>query len=446
MHQFRIFPKLQDFASFEALFVLFMFAGTFKSAPVISSINERIDVTLLLVALGWFFGAFVFLRERRWPSGLARQYGYLLMLFFGYEIFLYAIGENHERANSTVMRIIGMSTWAVVAPLFVINSEVRVQRLLRLTFIYITLLGLNSLVITKGADPTEAGAARAGTFGAVEGDNGSYGEAGRLAADGIAIVAVALLRTNLILDKVLLFADAGSLAMMLKLSGARQAILGLMVVIAYLISFLSMRRGGAWQFLRLISVVGILAIGYMGFQAIVYQDRALSGQADRLTSIFSSEGSSGGVLEASQRSSLWSAGLELWAKSPLIGSGLGAMRTIHPHNFFIEMLCDGGIIGFLIGGLVMAVPFFLIARSVFRSASPDFVLLSTLWLNHFSYSMVSGDVGQNRIVYTFSALIVSYYATALQQVEAEHEVQRVTFPTARPESLSAGGSSREYSL
>jgi hypothetical protein len=51
---------------------------------------------------------------------------------------------------------------------------------------------------------------------------------------------------------------------------------------------------------------------------------------------------------------------------------------------------------------------------VLSGAGAYFIILSSFWLNHFVFSMVSGDVGQNRIVYTLSALIVSYCTDGLR--------------------------------
>lgn len=402
----RLIAKVSDFFSFEVVFVLFLFAGTFKAAPILEPINSRIDLTAVLVAAGWACGSFVFFREQRWPVGLGKQYAYLLFLFFAYEIVLFAIGQPYERSRNTVLRIIGMSTWAVIAPLFIINSHLRIQRLLRLSFVFLMILGLNSLFITKSADASNRTVVRAGTFGAAQEDDGSYGEAGRYAADGVTMAAVAFLFSSNLLERILLIGNLAILGMMVQLAGARQAILGLLASSAYLFVALTRRPGAVRQIFKGVIAIGLLGFCFVYVRGMIYEDDQLAIQTERLWSAFTDDG--GGVLDRSQRSKLWLEGINLWQKSPIIGNGLGAMEWTHPHNFFVEMLCDGGIVGLLIGSLVIAVPALLILQSMLTGAGAYFMILSSFWLNHFVFSMVSGDVGQNRIVYTLSALVVSY--------------------------------------
>ena len=46
----RLIAKVSDFFSFEVVFVLFLFAGTFKAAPILEPINSRIDLTAVPVS------------------------------------------------------------------------------------------------------------------------------------------------------------------------------------------------------------------------------------------------------------------------------------------------------------------------------------------------------------------------------------------------------------
>ncbi|MCA9093641.1 MAG: hypothetical protein KDA68_09160, partial [Planctomycetaceae bacterium] len=133
-------------------------------------------------------------------------------------------------------------------------------------------------------------------------------------------------------------------------------------------------------------------------------------------------------------------------------NGLGALGWTHPHNFFVELLCDGGLIGFFIGTTVVAIPALLILRSLLGGAGAYFMILSTFWLNHFAFSMVSGDVGQNRIVYTLSALIVSYCTDGMRRRNVSSplnlNVARPVDPPRKQKFVQAGKlpSSRENRL
>jgi len=412
-NRIRLIARISDFFSFEAVFVLFLFAGTFKAAPILQPINSRLDLTALLVALGWVCGFFVFFREQRWPVGIGKHYAWLLFVFFAYEVLLYAIGQPYERARNTALRIIGMSTWAIFAPLFIINSHLRIQRLLRLSFVFITVLGLNSLFITTTADQSSRTIVRAGTFGAAQDDDGSYGEAGRYAADGVTMAAVAFLFSSHLIERILLIGNLAILGMMVQMSGARQAILGLMVSGTYLFIALSRLPGAILLIIKSVVAIAVLSFCFVAIRGMVYEGEQLETQTQRLWSIFADDG--GGVLDQSQRSKLWAEGIDMWQKSPIIGNGLGALGWTHPHNYFVELLCDGGLIGFLVGTTVVIIPGLLIFRSLLGGAGAYFIILSSFWINHFAYSMVSGDIGQNRFFFTLSALIVSYCTDGLRR-------------------------------
>lgn len=443
-NQTRLIAKFSDLFSFETVFVLFLFAGTFKSAPVLDPINSRLDITALFVALGWACGFFVFYREQRWPVGIGKHYTWLLFLFFAYEVLLYAIGQPYERARNTALRIIAMSTWAIFAPLFIINSHLRIQRLLRLSFVFLTILGLNSLFITTSSDPSRT-IVRAGTFGAAQDDDGSYGEAGRYAADGVTMAAVAFMFSSNLLERVLLVGNLAILGMMVQMSGARQAILGLLVSCGYLFVALSRLPGAVLLILKCVVALIVLGVCFVVIRNFVYEGDQLSTQTDRLLSAFTDQG--GDILDRSHRSALWAEGIDLWQKSPIIGNGLGALGWTHPHNFFVELLCDGGLVGFLLGTTVVAIPALLIVRSVIGGAGAYFMILSSFWLNHFVFSMVSGDVGQNRIVYTLSALIVSYCTDGLRHRSrhARMESAQATVPNRNdfPQNQRGASTPRE---
>lgn len=418
----RLIASLTDFFSFETIFVLFTFAGTFKAAPILAPINARIDITAVFVALGAACGMFVFLREQRWPVALLRQYGFLLLIFFSYELLLYAIGQPYERARNTALRIVGMSSWAVIAPIFIMNSRIRIQRFLRLSFVFLIVLGVNSLWMTKDADAGSKTVVRAGTFGAAQEDDGSYGEAGRYAADGVVMAGVAFLYSSHLIERLFLMVSLAIMGMMVQMSGARQALLGLLVSCLYLLAALSRQRGAILQILKFGTALVVLGFVFVFVRSFFYDAQELAMQTDRLLSAFTDDG--GSVLDRSHRSKLWAEGIDLWQKSPIIGNGLCAMEWTHPHNFFVEMLCDGGIVGFLLGSLVMAVPILLIIRSVLSGAGAYFMILSSFWLNHFVFSMVSGDVGQNRIVYTLNALVVAYCTDGIRRRSTRPEFAR----------------------
>jgi len=48
--------RISDFCSFEFAFVLFLFAGAYKSAPLVAELDAQADITVLTVLIGTVAG------------------------------------------------------------------------------------------------------------------------------------------------------------------------------------------------------------------------------------------------------------------------------------------------------------------------------------------------------------------------------------------------------
>jgi len=119
--------------------------------------------------------------------------------------------------------------------------------------------------------------------------------------------------------------------------------------------------------------------------------------------------------EQTWRGPSWEAGIDTWIKSPLFGVGLGGFDKDselfgrgYPHNLFIEMLAETGLVGFVLGiGFLISCSAIVFHRQ--RAwGRKDFVTILPMWIYCFAIAMVSLDIPGNIEVFYFPvALAIS---------------------------------------
>lgn len=94
------------------------------------------------------------------------------------------------------------------------------------------------------------------------------------------------------------------------------------------------------------------------------------------------------------RMMLYAQSLSIFHDNPLLGSGLGGFNAITgepwPHNFFLELLCETGVIGTFVALLFLVVPIIRQKQSLHHiTASNQFFFLIVIAI--FIRVMFSGD-------------------------------------------------------
>jgi O-antigen ligase len=136
--------------------------------------------------------------------------------------------------------------------------------------------------------------------------------------------------------------------------------------------------------------------------------------------LFSSEGmlysvQTDGYLRASDRDGLVEQGLNDFHKSPFVGIGYGCFDffgTIggYPHNLFVEILAELGILGLLLFWIPLCKPLFTILFKI----RPCLYLM----IIYFFRSMASGGLDTN--IYLYSFILASYCVFASQPLEKQN--------------------------
>lgn len=400
----------RDFFSFELVFILFIFAGAYKAAPALELTSILYDPTVITFAAGLLSAGVilmrrgVFLRCDVMVKGSIWNYLFLYLMLLTYAVVSYFSGEIHsDNANIKIQKLIVLNTWALLAPLFIINNRERIERFLRLLFLFVLIVSIDGIV--RGY---LAGESR--FFGPFGGED--YQALGVIAGMGIVIVLVDLTLEVGQVKRVIMGVVGALLVIVLLLAGARQALAGIIVVGVFLVYALAKARSQARVFKQCITAVLSVAIMFVLVKEFALSEVYLDWGVRRLFAFLGDERVE--VFKSTGRPDLWSVGFQVWKEYPLFGAGFGSFSEVsglpgsrHPHNFFVEMLSDLGLVGFLLGCALIWLPMRRIIG--LRSESEEWVALTlgALWLHLFTCAMVSGDITENRQIFTFSALILT---------------------------------------
>lgn len=113
-------------------------------------------------------------------------------------------------------------------------------------------------------------------------------------------------------------------------------------------------------------------------------------------------------LYLSGRERIYYSAIELWQKKPFFGSGLNSFEImgygIYPHNIFLEILVETGILGFLIFCSTILYFIFTTIKYRFNLHWPS---IASVFL-YFLSSQVSGDIYDSRALFLFAIMAITY--------------------------------------
>ncbi len=133
----------------------------------------------------------------------------------------------------------------------------------------------------------------------------------------------------------------------------------------------------------------------------------------------------------SGRALLYTQALQFAAEHPIVGSGLNSFRAaylLHPHNMFLEALCEGGLVALVL--LILGLGFTAYALLSLKTYTA--VLAASLILL-FVHAQVSGDIYGYRGLFFFAVMILatSRVEDSLQNTRRAITVRGYTTSRAR---------------
>lgn len=402
--------------SFEAVFTLFLFAGRFKGDPRFDWLP--IDLTLLFLVLSLLSGMYI-LNKKKFVLNKKNFNFFLIFFLFGTYILLsnsWTLSTVY--AKEKTLLFIGFIGWIVFATSNIIATDIkRVQRF----FISIVLFGL-WMLFESYITMTESTGSFITTFG------GNYLGVGRIIGFLCCILVAYLLFGKLSKFKRVLLTLIFLASVYLMFSvGARGPFLALLAsfipVLYYMLHF---RKDSV----RINGKVNIL----IGFSALIaaylfyiFTTDKIPSTIRRLFVIVEQENMGA---SAGSRFDHYKFGIQLWKEKFMLGHGIGSWpllngsidTTSYPHNIFVEILVELGIIGLLIFVLVHLKVIPLLHKTN-RLRNPMSIAITTSLLFFLINALVSGDLNDNRYYFAALGLIPVCHLILLRKTKPSYEIK-----------------------
>jgi len=390
----------------EWLFALFLFAGYYKPDPRLAFIQARVDITLLFLILSllvFLYRLFGKPSAQRIPSGFAKVAALFLLLaacLLGGLLITQSEGYGLEKTT----RFIVLTGWAFYGAAFLITGVSSLRRFSWAIVTISTAMAIDAVLAYSGRWHL--------AFVTALGSN--YIALARSTGLGFLTTVAFLLPTGKrFLGRLLLSGVAALQLWALLSSGARGPVLALILSILLFFA-LSVRGFARLRIERFALRFGVLVL-------FVFVAFAVIGQELFSTLIFRSQVAlTEGGTSVMTRLSLYQSAIELWANSPIWGNGTGRFGIAiegqdirsYPHNIVLELGAEVGFIGVLVFAMMIGATFVkplvtLGAQRGLAKTATRYLLVACCFA--LANAMVSGDINDNRMLFTWIALLASVH-------------------------------------
>jgi O-antigen ligase len=383
-------PKL---LTFEAVFVLFFFAGTYKADPRLQAL--AVDLTGLFFALSVSTGFFIVVRRRMPADGIAVVMLGACFVAWCALTFLWTPGRVY--ATEKLHYVVTLTFWCLVAGALVVGDErERLQRFFTLVTLFSAWVSTEAFIayLTK-TGPSYAPLVVLGSP--------DYLNWGRVLAMAAPLAFVDFLYrkesgpASLLSLGLFLFFMA-----MLLVAGGRGPFFVTLAVLAPPLLIRCRDQGAGFSLRRFhrkrLWLLLLLSAGVVAL--------AISGHAPTLERADILLTSAAGGTSAAARWADYAEAVRLWYGAPLFGHGIGSWPVIvlgadvrdYPHNIMLEILVELGVVGAFFFLALLAAALKGLFGSVTRGGPIEMsvaVSLASALIN----AMISGDLPDNRPVF-----------------------------------------------
>ncbi len=360
----RWWMPLRHLLSFECAFAIFLYSnqlkGFLKWTPKLEPIILKAlpaDETALFAGLSGLAGLWIILRRGVYLRGLAIVAAGLV--FIGWVTLTYAWTPSRSFAKQHLMFLWAFDLWCLIAGAMILAQDRE-----RYTRFLLFVVGIGALFVISGYEVVLSHGTFRGWIGWYRmGFPGAYLVWGYTVADAAAILLALTLFSRLGTVK---HAISASLFLLyvgfVLLSGARGPLLMLAMVL--LVGFYADPPTMARGLLRIPHsqfVLLLLALG--GVSVIIYalaSGMQLTVIRRLMDALADFEGQR--VVRGANRAIYWPAAVKFWLQAPFLGNGVSSFSVLlrgaeipgtYPHNVFLQILAENGLIGLLLLGLPM---------------------------------------------------------------------------------------------
>ncbi|HAF70295.1 TPA: hypothetical protein DCL37_02915 [Candidatus Acetothermia bacterium] len=388
----------------EWLFALFLFAGYYKADPRLAFIQTHIDITVLFWVLS--FCAFLYrILKKPSTSKIPERFAIVAALFLILVVCLVGsllYSESTQYGYDKTLRFIVLTGWAFFGAGFLISDILSLKRFSWAIAAISVAMAIDALTGYVGV----------GRIGFVTAFGSNYIALARTSGLGLLATVAFLLPTERTpLMKLALWGIAALQLWGALSAGARGPVIALILslVLFFALSARGLPSIRIERYALRLGVVMLAALVILG----IFGGELFSTLMFRTQVLISEGGTS-----ALTRFGLYHEAFDLWARSPIWGNGIGGFGIAvtgqdvreYPHNIILELGAETGLIGVLIFVTMLIVAFAkpvinLSAQRGLTTTVTRYLLVACCFalLN----AMVSGDINDNRMLFTWIALVAS---------------------------------------
>lgn len=388
-------PVVGALFSFEAIFALYLYSNALK---FISPFPFPVDETLVFAALAALSGVFIVLRRGIYQPAL--QLLALVLLFLGWALLTWTWSPSRVIARQYVMDYVTLDLFSMIAAGFVIApSRERIVRFFLWAAFFSTVIAIYGswLYINYGFIMFYEGFAYSGRAYLLWGYGVAFG--------AVAVLAITIFSRFLSAKQLVSGALLALCTYFVLVSGSRGALLGL--ALGSLILLLG--SGRLWKGRRfqvttsqIIAFFALfLAVGYVAWMLAEGTTTQSIGRFVKLLRQLEDDS----VILRANRFEYYAFAIEAWLRAPIFGNGLGSFSILYrnmerygaqPHNAFLEILAEYGLVGLALFLLVLGSLFYRIRQAgVWRD--PVMLTLLAMFAVEFANAMfarqLSGQMG-----------------------------------------------------
>jgi O-antigen ligase len=416
---------LGSLVSFEALLLLYMFAGLYKEDPRFAWIPA--DPTALFFALSVVVGSFIIVRKPIPKKSLPVIFAMVCLVTW----LLVSVVWSPSRVYGPhkVFMMATLALWAVIAGALIIAPDPkRLRRLFTLLLLFSFWVGIEA-VLAYAASGGEV--YRVNSIDGAQ--RGGYLLLGRICGPGALIALAAWLYSR---DRMVgrfclgLFLGLG---FVLAIGGGRGPLLSTAIPLLIPIGLSIRLTPRHIMVSRTLLLVVLLPLTIAGGLALY---TTLTGQ--RLATVDRFER----LAEGNPRSALYAETGEIWQQAPLLGNGTGSWPLLagygdernYPHNLFLEIAAESGLVGVMLFLVLLGVALRPASLERLRR-DPQALCAMMLFVNTLLNAMTSGDLPDNRAMFLMIGVLALF---AVRPRDARHARDASLKPAPLAVSLDRG--------